>query len=506
MALDEAGMHRAGLAFLYRIVPVLVATVLYGIYVAILSVATRGLWHRGLRNPYNALILGVLYLVFCLSSALWALEVAQLIGLVDLLLSPGTLTTDALFNRFYDLIARETRVTGILFQSQMVAGDILVIWRASAIWHDQRIVVLLPLFWWTLMIGNMLAHASRCQSGVSTTNYSKLCKVTDVAAPVLSITTNISVMILVLWKGWQLREALTNEYQRRRENKIFTLFVLMVESGTLYAIMLWPFYLGLYGNYTIWNYAVGGAVCSNKLTPLSDIPDVSSGQQAWFVQDHVVRNGTSHQKLLLDPASFIVIIFVGTNDVGVNSFVTNDQGTNVSLPNVADCQLDTLRQLHALGARQFIVNSLVPLQLTRLYSDSSDPTIYYPSPPHNGTVWHRTIFNLVHSLNRILRDGVRTLDTEWGGGGSVQWFDTYGFFEEMYNHPARYFNGSVPANVTGQCHQCPDPDDWRQCGIGDCTPDERDSYMWWDELHPSEQTGRNLAAEMHRKIEGKSKY
>ncbi|TBU51133.1 GDSL lipase/esterase [Dichomitus squalens] len=268
----------------------------------------------------------------------------------------------------------------------------------------------------------------------------------------------------------------------------------------------WPFYLGLYGNYTIWNYAVGGAVCSNKLTPLSDIPDVSSGQQAWFVQDHVVRNGTSHQKLLLDPASFIVIIFVGTNDVGVNSFVTNDQGTNVSLPNVADCQLDTLRQLHALGARQFIVNSLVPLQLTRLYSDSSDPTIYYPSPPHNGTVWHRTIFNLVHSLNRILRDGVRTLDTEWGGGGSVQWFDTYGFFEEMYNHPARYFNGSVPANVTGQCHQCPDPDDWRQCGIGDCTPDERDSYMWWDELHPSEQTGRNLAAEMHRKIEGKSKY
>ncbi|TBU51134.1 hypothetical protein BD310DRAFT_942687 [Dichomitus squalens] len=238
MALDEAGMHRAGLAFLYRIVPVLVATVLYGIYVAILSVATRGLWHRGLRNPYNALILGVLYLVFCLSSALWALEVAQLIGLVDLLLSPGTLTTDALFNRFYDLIARETRVTGILFQSQMVAGDILVIWRASAIWHDQRIVVLLPLFWWTLMIGNMLAHASRCQSGVSTTNYSKLCKVTDVAAPVLSITTNISVMILVLWKGWQLREALMNEYQRRRENKIFTLFVLMVESGTLYAIML----------------------------------------------------------------------------------------------------------------------------------------------------------------------------------------------------------------------------------------------------------------------------
>ena len=61
MALDEAGMHRAGLGFLYRIIPVLVATILYGqtssdgsmlkltivppgIYIAILSIATRGLW------------------------------------------------------------------------------------------------------------------------------------------------------------------------------------------------------------------------------------------------------------------------------------------------------------------------------------------------------------------------------------------------------------------------------------------------------------------------------
>ena len=32
MALDDTDMHRAGLAFMYRIVPVLVATMLYGAY------------------------------------------------------------------------------------------------------------------------------------------------------------------------------------------------------------------------------------------------------------------------------------------------------------------------------------------------------------------------------------------------------------------------------------------------------------------------------------------
>ncbi|RDX54918.1 hypothetical protein OH76DRAFT_849959 [Lentinus brumalis] len=267
----------------------------------------------------------------------------------------------------------------------------------------------------------------------------------------------------------------------------------------------WPFYLGLYGNYTIWNYAVGGAVCSNTLTPLLGVPDVSSGQYAWFVQDHVAHNGTAHQRLLLDPASFVVVMWVGTNDIGIGNFVTNDQAEDVALPDVADCQLNTLRALHALGARRFVLNSLIPLQLTKLYSNSSDPTIYYPSP-HNGTAWHRSMYNLVHSLNRMLGDGVRTLNEEWRGDGRVDWFDTYGFFEEMYDNPTQYFNGSIPANVTDHCHQCPDPDDWRQCGIGDCTLEERDSYMWWDELHPSEQTGRNLAAEMHKKILGESQY
>ncbi|GJE97705.1 hypothetical protein PsYK624_139260 [Phanerochaete sordida] len=238
MALDDAGMHRAGLAFVYRIVPILVATVLYGVYIAILCVATRGLWQRGLRAPSNALILIVLYAVFCLSTALWALELAQLAGLVDLLLSPDNLTADALFNRFYDLIAGETRVTGVLFETQMIVGDVLVIWRAGAIWFDRRAVLVLPLFWWTLMIVNVLVHAAHCQSGVATTNYGELCKVTDIAAPALSILTNISVMLLVLWKAWELRAVLLHTLRQRTTNRVFTLFVLMIESGLLYVVML----------------------------------------------------------------------------------------------------------------------------------------------------------------------------------------------------------------------------------------------------------------------------
>ncbi|KAF7326021.1 hypothetical protein MKEN_00453000 [Mycena kentingensis (nom. inval.)] len=264
----------------------------------------------------------------------------------------------------------------------------------------------------------------------------------------------------------------------------------------------WPWYLGLYGSYTIWNYAVGGAVCSNDLTPTFGFPDVIGGQADWFIQDHIAQNGT----LDMNPQEFVVIVYIGTNDLGLGSFVTDDQPPTTSLASIAECQLQVLRNLHALGARRFILNALVPLQLTRLYAPTDAPTIYFPAP-HNGTQWNKRIFNFVQTMNALLRGGVAALRDEWKGtDATVQMFDMYAFFTEMYENPERFFNGSAPANVTGHCHQCPDPNDFRQCGIGDCTLDERDSYMWWDELHPSEQTGRNLAEEIFKALNGRSKF
>ena len=49
---------------------------------------------------------------------------------------------------------------------------------------------------------NMLVHASLCHSGVSTTHYGEICKVTDVLAPSLSIMVNVSVMLLTIYKAW----------------------------------------------------------------------------------------------------------------------------------------------------------------------------------------------------------------------------------------------------------------------------------------------------------------
>lgn len=67
---------------------------------------------------------------------------------------------------------------------------------------------------------------------------------------------------------------------------------------------------------------------------------------------------------------------------------------------------------------------------------------------------------------------------------------------DIWEHPAEYLNGTVPYNVTGTVTGCGDA----------CSMDARDSYLWYDTLHPSEQTDRVIAREFVNVVEKKSKW
>lgn len=69
---------------------------------------------------------------------------------------------------------------------------------------------------------------------------------------------------------------------------------------------------------------------------------------------------------------------------------------------------------------------------------------------------------------------------------------------DIWNHPSVYLNGTVPLNVTGYA---------AGCSTSVCTSKSSwDSYMWYDELHPSEQTDRVIAREFVEVIKGRSKW
>ena len=43
---------------------------------------------------------------------------------------------------------------------KMILSDILVIWRASAVCFDHRVVITIPLFWWLGLIGGHFVSRS----------------------------------------------------------------------------------------------------------------------------------------------------------------------------------------------------------------------------------------------------------------------------------------------------------------------------------------------------------
>ncbi|KAJ7926809.1 hypothetical protein B0H13DRAFT_1599250 [Mycena leptocephala] len=251
MPLDDAGMHRTGLAFSDRIVHVLIVGLSPHSLCAFHLLLSNGFnkinRQRGFENRSGVVLVFILHAVFLLSSALWALEIAQRFGLVNVLHRPNELSTDDKFARFYALVPRKTSITGVMFECQVRLaipfkvqcsyGDVSVIPRLLATWHERRIVFLLPLLSWSGSIVNMIVHASLCRSGVNNINYIAFCRGTDVAAPVLSIVANVSVMSLTIWKAWFVT-SVVRSLRSRKKNKIFSVSVLLIESGTLYVIML----------------------------------------------------------------------------------------------------------------------------------------------------------------------------------------------------------------------------------------------------------------------------
>lgn len=67
----------------------------------------------------------------------------------------------------------------------------------------------------------------------------------------------------------------------------------------------------------------------------------------------------------------------------------------------------------------------------------------------------------------------------------------------MWNNPGSYLNGTVPVNVTSTINAC---------GAACNESSIRDSYLWYDSLHPSEQTDRIIAREFVDIVAGNSTW
>ena len=188
---------------------------------------------------------------------------------------------------------------------------------------------------------------------------------------------------------------------------------------------------------TLYDYAVSGAVCSNEISPrvwLSDIdfefPAVVDYEVPAFITDQSAINPATGNPTFTPPLSAtnaVYVMWIGTNDLGVNCFLTDSQVAGKTLTDYTDCVFDALDSLYAAGGRYFVVNNVLPLWLTSLYGRTSGPNSYWPNKPSNVTEISYKMEEYVTTVNNVYKYEIPNdvLLADRYPGASFARFDVY---------------------------------------------------------------------------------
>ncbi|PGH09888.1 hypothetical protein AJ80_07598 [Polytolypa hystricis UAMH7299] len=261
----------------------------------------------------------------------------------------------------------------------------------------------------------------------------------------------------------------------------------------------------------LYNYAISGGVCSNKVSPRhfdainAPFPDVEGYEIPAFIAD-------SHHKvgkkpfLNLPRHETVYAMWIGTNDVGNSAFLTDEQIKGKTLLDYVDTIYSSFDKLYKNGARYFVLMNLAPLHLLPQYAgpelDGPDATPFWPNKAEagNATAFHERIKENVVTLNELFKykTPVEVTFKRRYKGANFALFDTSALITDIYNNPNRYLKGTP--NVRGWINNCDLTGG--NCEKADCP----ESYLWFDELHPSVRTSEIIAENFLAVLNGKSKY
>ncbi|KAI0754371.1 GDSL lipase/esterase [Daedaleopsis nitida] len=263
--------------------------------------------------------------------------------------------------------------------------------------------------------------------------------------------------------------------------------------------IMWPVFASEEGKFNLFNFAKSGATCSNNLTFRPFPPLFESQLPLYFTEK---ANGS----LKLIPQETIYTLWIGTNDVGANALLTGNHAPGVTIVDTVSCAVNWVKVLYESGARNFIFQNMIPLETTPLYAAGSYPNRYWTAQ-RNTTEWSVFMNELTTSGNAIAKLMLQALAPTLHGA-HIGLFDSHSLFTDMFNRPQLYLNGTAPLNVTGAVHACVFELNESTSDPGVCTDavgTDQDSFLWFDELHPSVQAERVVAKAIsdaiHRRTE-----
>ncbi|KAL2430528.1 Acetylesterase [Exophiala dermatitidis] len=274
---------------------------------------------------------------------------------------------------------------------------------------------------------------------------------------------------------------------------------------------------------TLYNYAVSGAVCSNEITPRwfssinAPFPSVLDYEIPAFRADLSATrtNSTPHEPYFtpsLTASSAVYALWIGTNDLGVWAFLTDSQIPGKVLSDYTSCIYEVFDNLYASGGRRFVLMNTAPLELAPLYANETLHGVgdnqYWPDKPSNLTQIAETMHEYTSTVNTVFRyqTPFDIAQTRYPGADFAL-FDVHGLIVDIYTNPTTYLNGTGvgPGSESVWGYE-------NHCNVNQtvCVKRENgtnpDAFLWFDELHPSEQTDRIIARHFVDVLNGNSTY
>lgn len=117
----------------------------------------------------------------------------------------------------------------------------------------------------------------------------------------------------------------------------------------------WPIYAADYGHLKLFPFARSGATCSNNLT-FRPFPSLYESQLPLYFTEK--QNGTLKAAAASDT---IYTLWIGTNDVGVNSLLVGQGVPGTSVVDTTTCAVSWVNTLYESGARNFIFQNVSSL-------------------------------------------------------------------------------------------------------------------------------------------------
>ncbi|KAK8074141.1 Acetyl esterase [Apiospora phragmitis] len=268
-----------------------------------------------------------------------------------------------------------------------------------------------------------------------------------------------------------------------------------------------------------YDYAVSGAFCSNTIFErfLSQInrtfPSVLEDEIPSFVEDVVYVNASTGTNTFYPDraaANTVYALWVGTNDLGGDAFLTDSQHAGLTITDFVDCIWAVFDAIYAQGGgRHFVLFNQAPLERSPLYAapehGGAGDNHYWPTKTDhcNNTEVEQKMLEYTTNVNTMFDYGVPfqllANKTRRWPDASFAVFNVHQLMRDIYDKPEQYLD--VPANAMGWYYHC-------SVDGSNCTNSENplSSFMWYDELHPSEKTDEIIGKEFARVVGGNSSY